>query len=105
MPRHIVDFSIYLETDVVSDPPGYAPKIQYFTHQNTFGQIAPFFPGLRQDDLTDGEGWAIERVEVRRERRRDADLEGHKAGRDIGYCHIEKLHNLEALPASGFYIS
>jgi kynurenine formamidase len=37
----------------------------------------------------------------------DASLiwEGHKAGRDIGYCHIEKLHNLESLPASGFYIS
>ena len=24
--------------------------------------------------------------------------EGHKAGREIGYCHMEKLHNLEALP-------
>ena len=21
--------------------------------------------------------------------------EGHKAGRDVGYCHLEKLHNLE----------
>ena len=31
--------------------------------------------------------------------------EGHKAGRDIGYCHLEKMHNLEALPPSGFYIS
>ena len=31
--------------------------------------------------------------------------EGHKAGRDIGYCHLEKLHNLEALPAHGFTIS
>ncbi len=28
--------------------------------------------------------------------------EGHKAGRDIGYCHLEKLHNLEALPPHGF---
>ena len=37
----------------------------------------------------------------------DASLiwEGHKAGRDIGYCHLEKLHNLEALPADGFFIS
>jgi kynurenine formamidase len=37
----------------------------------------------------------------------DASLiwEGHKAGRDIGYCHLEKLHNLEALPPTGFYIS
>ncbi|MGE3646144.1 MAG: cyclase family protein [Beijerinckiaceae bacterium] len=31
--------------------------------------------------------------------------EGHKAGRDIGYCHIEKLHNLEQLPSSGFMVS
>ncbi|WAC59038.1 cyclase family protein [Brevundimonas sp. SL130] len=31
--------------------------------------------------------------------------EGHKAGRDIGYCHMEKLHNLEALPPYGFLVS
>jgi kynurenine formamidase len=31
--------------------------------------------------------------------------EGHKAGRDIGYCHLEKMHNLEGLPPHGFYIS
>ena len=31
--------------------------------------------------------------------------EGHKAGRDIGYCHLEKLHNLEALPPDGFTIA
>ncbi len=38
---------------------------------------------------------------------RDARIiwEGHKAGREIGYCHIEKLHNLEALPATGFEIA
>ena len=31
--------------------------------------------------------------------------EGHKAGREIGYCHIEKLHNLEALPPTGFTVA
>lgn len=31
--------------------------------------------------------------------------EGHKAGRDIGYCHMEKLHGLERLPPFGFMIS
>ncbi len=31
--------------------------------------------------------------------------EGHRAGHDIGYCHIEKLHNLEAIPSTGFMIS
>ena len=37
----------------------------------------------------------------------DASLiwEGHKAGRHIGYCHLEKLHNLEVLPPFGFTIS
>jgi kynurenine formamidase len=28
--------------------------------------------------------------------------EGHRAGTEIAYCHIEKLHNLEALPPNGF---
>ena len=31
--------------------------------------------------------------------------EGHKAGRDIGYCHMEKLSNLEALPPFGFKVA
>ena len=31
--------------------------------------------------------------------------EGHKAGRMIGYCHLEKLHNLESLPDSGFIVA
>ena len=30
--------------------------------------------------------------------------EGHKAGREIGYCHLEKLTNLESLPSSGFTV-
>jgi kynurenine formamidase len=240
MPRRFVDLSIYLENDVLSDPPAFAPKVEYFTHENTYEQIQPFFPGLKKEDLPDGEGWAVEFVhlsthngthldapyhfhstmdrslgdkkpattidqvplewcfqpgvkldfrhlpdghvvtaaEVEAELKRiahtlspleivvvntragsrygqadyvasgcgmgyeatmyllergvrltgtdawswdapfvhtaekykasgDAGLiwEGHKAGRDIGYCHLEKLHNLEALPPSGFYIS
>jgi kynurenine formamidase len=37
----------------------------------------------------------------------DASLiwEGHKAGLEIGYCHLEKLHNLEALPPVGFTVA
>jgi kynurenine formamidase len=31
--------------------------------------------------------------------------EGHRAGRETGYCHIEKLHNLESLPPTGFEVS
>ncbi len=240
MARRFVDLSIFLENDVASDPPGLEPRIEYFTHENTYEQIAPFFPGLGKDDLPDGEGWAVEMVHLsthngthldapyhfhstmdealgdkkksiaihdvplewcfqpgvkldfrhfadgyvvsaadveaelarikhtlspleiiavntragsryghqdyvsagcgmgyeatmyllergvrltgtdawswdapfvhtakKYNETKDASLiwEGHKAGRDIGYCHIEKMLNLEVFPATGFYIS
>ena len=31
--------------------------------------------------------------------------EGHRASMDVGYCHMEKLSNLESLPATGFTVS
>ena len=62
MSRNFIDLSIYLENDVVSDPPPFGPKITYMNHQSTFSQMAPFFPGLKKEDLPDGEAWAIESV-------------------------------------------
>ena len=236
MARQFVDLSIYLENDVISDPPGATPKIEYIRHADSVNSIASFFPGLSADQLPDAEGWAVELVQlsthngthldapyhfhstmdkgkpsltideiplewcfqngvkldfrhfedgyvvtpddIKRELDRieyqispldivvvntaagkkygqddyvssgcgvgydatiflleqgvkitgtdgwswdapfvhtkekylqtgDASLiwEGHKAGRDMCYCHLEKLHNLEALPATGFTIS
>ena len=236
MPRRIVDLSIYLENDVISDPEVYRPKITYIDHKTTMADLTGFFPGVKPEDLPDGEAWAIERIELithngthldapyhyastmdkgqraitidevpldwcfqpgvkldfrhlpdgavatagdvedelarightlspleivvvntragaaygsddfvtagcgmgyeatmyllergvrltgidtwswdapfvyTAERYRetgDASIiwEGHKAGLDIGYCHLEKLHNLEALPATGFTIA
>jgi kynurenine formamidase len=235
-PCRFVDISMPLENDVVSDPRPFTPKITYIDHQQSVSQLAGFFPGLKKEDLPDGEAWAVEMVqlithngthldapyhfhstmnkgeraisidevpldwclrpgvkldfrhlpdghvvaaaEVEAELGRightlrpldivvvntragtaygtdgyvdagcgmgyeatmyllsrgvrltgtdawswdapfshtkekflatgDARLiwEGHKAGRDIGYCHLEKLHNLEALPATGFVVS
>ena len=64
MPRRFVDLSIYLENDVLSDPPAFAPKIEYLNHEHTVEQIEAFFPGLRKQDLPDGEGWAVEFVKL-----------------------------------------
>jgi kynurenine formamidase len=61
--------------------------------------------------LTGTDGWSWDAPFAHTARRfatsQDASLiwEGHKSGREIGYCHLEKLHNLEALPAAGFTVA
>src|SRR3546814_19277690 len=55
-----IDLSIPITNHVVSDPPVMRPQVTYMTHENTWEQIAMFFPGLTRDDLPDGEGWAVE---------------------------------------------
>ena len=58
---------------------------------------------------TDGWSWDAPFVHTARRYAETRDpaiiWEGHKAGRDTGYCQIEKLHNLEALPPTGFLVS
>lgn len=62
--NHIVDLSIYLENDVISDPPGYRPQIDYIDHKASVNELKGFFPGLQAEDLPDGEAWAIERINL-----------------------------------------
>ena len=64
MGRQFVDLSIYLENDVVSDPPAYRPHIEYIDHKATIPELTGFFPGIRPEDMPDGEAWAIERINL-----------------------------------------
>ena len=64
MARRFVDLSIYLENDVVSDPEVYRPRISYIDHKMTMPDLVNFFPGVRPEDLPDGEAWAIEKIEL-----------------------------------------
>ena len=58
---------------------------------------------------TDGWSWDAPFVHTKERYAQTGDAsliwEGHRAGMEIGYCHLEKLHNLEALPATGFLVS
>ena len=64
MARRIVDLLIFLENDVISDPPGYRPKISYIDHKMSVPELMGFFPGLKPEDLPAGEAWAIEKIEL-----------------------------------------
>jgi kynurenine formamidase len=58
---------------------------------------------------TDAWSWDAPFVHTAKRYAADGDpsiiWEGHRAGREIGYCHIEKLHALEDLPSSGFQVA
>jgi kynurenine formamidase len=64
MGRQIIDISVPLKNGIASDPPGHEPKISYFTHKQRAEQFCLSFPGLTPDDLPDGEGPAIERIDI-----------------------------------------
>ena len=64
MSRRILDLSVHIENGVIAAPPPFSPKIQYMDHDMTFPQMAPFFPGLKKEDLPDGAAWAVEKVEL-----------------------------------------
>ena len=58
MTRRFVDLSIYLENEVVTDPPFMRPKITYQSHHETVADAGTFFPGIKAEDLPGGEGFA-----------------------------------------------
>ncbi|MEM8914754.1 MAG: cyclase family protein [Pseudomonadota bacterium] len=63
MPK-LIDLSVALDPDIVSDPAIMTPTVDYLAHAQTADQVTAFFPGLKTDDLPGGEGWAIERLAI-----------------------------------------
>jgi hypothetical protein len=66
-PYHQTSFRrpfVPLENEVIADPLGAGPKIEYFQHAETADTICRFFPGLEPEDLPGSEGWAIEKISL-----------------------------------------
>jgi kynurenine formamidase len=60
----LIDLARPLENTEYADPPGLGPQIEYTNHQESVGEMLSFFPGVTQDQLPGGEGWAHERVSL-----------------------------------------
>jgi kynurenine formamidase len=58
MAHRFVDLSIFLENDVITDPPMMRPKITYQAHHETMVESNHFFPGVTAEALPGGEGFA-----------------------------------------------
>jgi kynurenine formamidase len=75
------------------------------------GREATLYLTSRGVRVTGTDGWSWDAPFLHTAKRfaatGDASIiwEGHKASREIGYCHIEKLHNLESLPGNGFLVA
>ena len=64
MARRIIDLSVALKGGIASDPPSMLPSITYSDHKAGAQEFMQFFPGLRAEQLPDGQGPAIEHVKL-----------------------------------------
>lgn len=62
LPSRIVDISLPLDNDTVTDPEIMRPKIEYFANSETADLMCDMFPGLKPADLPNGEAWAWEKI-------------------------------------------
>lgn len=101
-----------LEIVVVNTSAGAAyGRPDYVAKGCGMGREATLYLLERGVRVTGTDGWSWDAPFIYTKERyastHDARLiwEGHKAGREIGYCHLEKLHQLEVLPPNGFLVS
>jgi len=64
LPSRIVDISSPLDNETIYDYAFMRPKIDYRSNADTAPQLCELFPGLRPQDLPDGEAWAIENIQL-----------------------------------------
>lgn len=58
-----IDLSVALE-DKPTRPAHHRPRIRAETHDDTFENLAKYYPGISREDLPEGKAWAVETLEV-----------------------------------------
>src|SRR5436305_14883109 len=64
MARRLIDISVILDNDIPADPPIMRPTIRYSNHHEGFADFATLLPGLKREDLPDGEAAAMETIHL-----------------------------------------
>lgn len=64
LPSKIVDISVPLHNDIVTDYEMMRPRIEYASNKDNAQMMCSLFPGLKPEDLPDGEAWSWERINL-----------------------------------------
>ena len=100
LPSRIVDISVALDNDTVLDPHFMRPKINYLTGKDNAWMLLEGFPGLKAEDLPDGEGWAFEQVELATHNGTHMDAPYHFQSKDI---HGNRMITIDEVPLDWFF--
>ena len=100
LPSRMIDLSSTLDNETVYDPPFMRPKIEYLSHKDTAPMICEIFPGLRPEDLPDGEGWAYEHVELKTHNGTHMDAPMHFQSKSIDG---KRMMSIDEVPLDWFF--
>lgn len=100
LPSRMVDISVALDNATVLDPPFMRPKIDYQTGKQTAPLLASLFPGLKVEDLPNGEGWAFEQVQLATHNGTHMDAPYHFQSKDI---RGNRMITIDEVPLDWFF--
>jgi kynurenine formamidase len=100
LPSRIVDISSALDNETVLDHPFMRPKIEYRSNFENAPMLLESFPGLRQEDLPDGEGWAFEIVQLTTHNGTHMDAPMHFHSKSIDG---KRMMSIDEVPLEWFF--
>ena len=100
LPSRMLDLSVPLDNETVLDPPIMRPKIDYKTNKENAWMLLESFPGLRAEDLPDGEGWAFELVQFTTHNGTHMDAPYHFQSKTI---RGEPMMTIDQVPLDWFF--
>jgi kynurenine formamidase len=100
LPGRMLDLSSPLDNETVLDPPFMRPKIEYRSNFDNAQMLLDIFPGLRREDLPDGEGWAFEIMQLTTHNGTHMDAPVHYQSHSIDG---KRMMSIDEVPLEWFF--